>query len=123
MATKKRILIIEDEKALAKALNLRLKHDGYEVMAVNDGEAGLAAVQAQKFDLILLDLIMPKMNGFEVMSKLKAANSKIPIIIISNLSQKEDMEKAMELGAVDYLVKSDTPIKDIVDRIKTKTKK
>ena len=110
----KKIIIAEDEKAIAKALELKLTHSGYEAKATYDGEEVLAEMEKNKYDLLLLDLILPKTDGFGVMSKLREKDNKVPIIVLSNLSQEEDTKKAKELGAKDYFVKSNTPLSDIV---------
>jgi len=114
----KKILIIEDEKPIAKALELKLSHEGFETTATFDGESGVMAMKEGSFDLILCDLVMPKMDGFDVLQKRKDANIKTPVIILTNLSQDEDSKKAVELGAKDVFVKSDIPISEIVSYVK-----
>ena len=111
------ILIVEDEKPLSHALKLKLSHEGYEVTVAGDGEEGVELALKQKFDLILIDIIMPKMDGFMLLNKLREAGSETTIIVLSNLGQKEDIEKAKQLGAVDYMVKSNTPISRIVPAV------
>jgi len=111
----KKILIVEDEHPLAHALELKFTHEGYDVTIAVDGAEGLKVANATKFDMILLDLIMPQMDGFTFMEKLK---KKAPIIILSNLGQEEDKERAETLGAVDYFVKSNTPIVEIIKKVK-----
>jgi len=115
----KRILIIEDEKPLSHALKLKLVHEGYDVSIAEDGEEGLKMAQDENFDLVLIDIIMPKMDGFTVISKLQESGKTSNIIVLSNLGQKEDIEKAKEMGVTQYMVKSNTPISRIVDAIKT----
>ena len=114
----KTILIAEDEKPMAHALELKLSKAGFTVVSINDGEAALQALKDSKFDIVLLDLMMPKLDGFEVMEQMKLLNNKTPVIIISNLGQAEDEKRAKALGAVDYIIKSDTPIGEIVERVK-----
>lgn len=111
----KRILIVEDEKPLSHALKLKLTHEGYEVEIAQDGEEGVALATKQKFDLILIDIIMPKMDGFAALSAMKDSGMKTAVIVLSNLGQQEDIEKAKELGVLDYMVKSNTPISRIVE--------
>ena len=111
----KKILIIEDEKPMANAMGLKLNKSGFEAKMVFDGEAGLRILEKKKFDLIILDLIMPKINGFGVLEELNKRGDRTPVIVASNLSQEEDIKKAKELGAVDFFIKSNTPIKEIVD--------
>ncbi|HOX60779.1 MAG TPA: response regulator [Candidatus Magasanikbacteria bacterium] len=114
----KRILIAEDEKPMARALELKLTGAGFEVAVANDGEEAIATEKKFKPDLILLDLMMPKKDGFEVLADLKAEGSKTPVIVSSNLSQEDDFKRAKDLGAVDYFVKSDTPINQVVLNVK-----
>jgi len=113
----KKILIAEDEKPMAKALELKLTNSGFEVEVVYDGEAAVKALSEGKFDLVLLDLVMPKMDGFMVLEEVKKIKNKTPIIVSTNLSQTDDEKKARDLGAVDFLVKSDTSLKEIVDKV------
>lgn len=94
MATVKRILIAEDEKPMARALELKLTHEGFEAKAVFDGAAALEELEKSKYDLLLLDLMMPKMGGFEVLEQMKLKKIKIPVAVLSNLSQAEDEKKA-----------------------------
>ncbi len=117
MKTKK-ILIIEDEKPMARALELKLKGSGFDAQAVFNGEEALVVIKKEKFDLIILDLVMPNMDGFTLLKKLKENKNKIPLIVASNLSQEEDFKRAKSLGAKDYFVKSETPISGVVDHIK-----
>lgn len=114
----KKILIAEDEKPMANALSLKLRSAGFEVELVYDGEAAVSAVQASRFDLILLDLVMPKKDGFFVLAEIKKLNIAVPVIVSSNLSQEEDVKRAKELGARDYFIKSDTTLAQIVEKVK-----
>ena len=114
----KRILIVEDEKPLSHALEMKLGHEGYETHVVTNGTDALAALEKDRFHMILLDLIMPVMDGFAVLSALKERKNTVPVIVLSNLGQAEDQAKTKELGAIDYFVKSNTPIADIVSRVK-----
>ena len=118
MAQKKKILIAEDEKSMANALELKLNKSGFEAKAVYDGEQALTALTETNYDLMLLDLMMPKLDGFGVLEGIKKKNLKVKVIVTSNLSQEEDIKRAKSLGAVDYIVKSDTPIQAIVEKIK-----
>lgn len=115
----KRILIIEDEKPLSHALKLKLSHEGYDVIVAEDGEEGLKIAREQPFDLILVDIIMPKLDGFAVLSALKESGKRSTVIVLSNLGQQEDIEKAKKLGVRDYMVKSNTPISRIVEVVNT----
>ena len=116
----KKIVVVEDEDVLVKALSIELLGAGFGVMSALDGEAGLALIQKEKPDLVLLDLTMPKLPGFEVLKKLKeeAHTKDIPVVILSNLGQDEDKKKGLELGAVDYFVKSSTDLSLLTEKIK-----
>ena len=116
--TPKKILIIEDEKPLSRALDLKLTHEGFLVKTLFNGEGFLPLVQSEDFSLIICDLIMPKVDGFEVLQMIKENNIKIPIIILTNLSQPEDEKRVRDLGATNFLIKSDTPLMKIVENIK-----
>lgn len=114
----KKILIVEDEKPMAQVLELKLTHSGFETKVVFDGEAALKVLKKEKFDLIILDLVLPKMNGFAVLAQLKKRKIKTPVIVASNLGQKEDIERARKLGVRDYFVKADVSIAKVVDHVK-----
>ncbi len=116
----KKILFIEDEYTLQKTFGEILKPEGYEVIPALDGEIGLRLAKNKKPDLILLDLILPKVNGFEVLKKLKEdeATKDIPVIVLTNLEGIRDIDKAIELGATTYLVKADYSLKEVVEKIK-----
>ena len=103
----KTILFIEDETALQKTLSEVLRQEDYKVISSLDGEGGLNLAKLEKPDLILLDLILPKMNGFDVLANLKASpeTKKIPVIVMTNLENLENVEKAIEAGCNDYIVK------------------
>lgn len=115
-----KIVFIEDETTLQKMLSAALKEEGFSVIAASDGEAGLAAVRAEKPALVLLDLILPKMDGFTVLSEIKKdeATLKIPVIVLTNLESAENVEKVVALGATTYLVKANYDLPDIVAKIK-----
>jgi DNA-binding response OmpR family regulator len=111
------ILIIEDEKTLARALELKLLRLGFVVKVAWNGEDGIALLQKESYDLILLDLIMPKMDGFTVLEALKENKIKTPVIVLSNLSQESDVTRTREFGVKDFFIKSNTPIAAIVERV------
>lgn len=113
----KKILIIEDELNLLKAIEKKLKLEGYEVFASLDGEDGLKKIREEKPDLVLLDIILPKKNGFEVLENLKKTGNKIPVIIISNSGQPVEIDRALDLGIRDYLVKTDFTPADVLGKI------
>lgn len=113
-----RILIAEDEKALARVLELKLTKAGFAVVIAEDGEEASRLLASESFDLVLLDLVMPKKDGFAVLSELALKKTTLPVVVLSNLGQTEDEKKAKELGAVDYWVKADISLVDVVNRIK-----
>lgn len=117
---KKKILVLEDEKPLARALELKLTHEGFEVKTSSNGENILDFVKKDDFALVVCDMLMPKFDGFQVLQVLNENKIKIPVIVLTNLSQAEDEKRARELGAVDFFIKSNTPISDVVERIKDK---
>ena len=114
----KKILIAEDEKPMARALEIKLNKAGFETVVVFDGVSALKELVVNKYDLLLLDLMMPNKDGFSVLTDMKESKIKVPVIVSTNLNQKEDIEKALGLGAKDYFVKSDTTIAEVVDHIK-----
>jgi two-component system alkaline phosphatase synthesis response regulator PhoP len=121
MATdQKKILIVEDEKPLAHALELKLVHEGFTVKVASDGQQCLDMLKEEKFDVLLLDLVMPILDGFQVLESLKKDNSTKPVVfVLSNLSQHEDEERVRSLGARRFFIKSDTPLTTIVAEVKS----
>jgi len=116
----KKILIVEDDNFMQKSLSFTLKEEGYEIIVASDGEVAILKLEKEKPDLILLDIILPKIDGFEVLEKLKdkKATKDIPVIILSNLGQKDDVEKGLSLGADGYIIKAHFKLEDVVKRIK-----
>ncbi len=114
----KKILVVEDEKPLAHALEMKLRHEGYDVKAVMNGEEGLTELRNGGYAMALLDLIMPRMDGFSVLTELQTQKNTIPVIVLSNLGQEEDRKKAAGLGAIQYFVKSNTPLAEIIACVK-----
>lgn len=115
-----KILFIEDESALQHAMTETLGDSNYQVIQAMDGETGLRLAKEEKPDLILLDLILPKKDGFSVLEGLKQTpdTKDIPVIVLSNLDSTEDVERAMSLGAKTYMVKTDYQLTDILRKIK-----
>ena len=111
---KKKILIAEDERPMARALELKLGNSGFETKAVYDGKEAYDELKENKYDLVLLDLVMPILDGFTVLEKLEEEGIKVPIIVLSNLGQEEDVTRAKGLGAKDYFVKSNISLSDVV---------
>jgi DNA-binding response OmpR family regulator len=120
MDKKKKILLVEDDAALGDVYRTRLEIEGLDVKHVMDGEAALAAALEYKPDLIVLDVMMPKINGFDVLDILRTTpeTAKVRVVMLTALSQAKDKERAEQLGADDYLVKSQVVISDVVARIK-----
>ena len=117
----KTILIIEDDKFLRELIVRKLKDEKYQIVEASDGEEGLEKAKKEIPDLVLLDLILPGIDGFEVLSRIKEehALSSVPVIILSNLGQREEVEKGLKMGAVDYLIKAHFTPGEIIEKIKT----
>lgn len=113
-----KILFIEDEPRLQQTLQEMFKNEGFEIFSANDGEAGLILAEEKFPDLIMLDIILPKKNGFDVLKELKANPrlSKIPVFILTNLESVQDIEKALSLGAYTYLVKANYSLGEILEK-------
>lgn len=116
----KRILLVEDDDALASVYVVRLQAEGFDVRRVANGEDALAAAISYKPDLVLLDVMMPKVSGFDVLDILRNTpeTANLKIIILTALSQESDKQRAVQLGVDDYLVKSQVVITDVIERIK-----
>lgn len=115
-----KILIVEDDKFLRELIAKKLMREGYEVEEAIDGEDGIKKTREIMPDLILLDLILPGIDGFEVLRKVKEdeKTASIPVVILSNLGQKDEIEKGLNLGAVDFLIKAHFTPEEIVEKIK-----
>src|SRR3989344_1953875 len=115
-----KILIIEDDKFLRDLISQKLQHDGFAVKEATDGESGLEAALQDPPDLILLDLILPRLDGFAVLEKIKKDEKlkKTPVLVLSNLGQKDDVSRAILLGAEDFLIKSNFTLGEVVEKIK-----
>ena len=120
----RKILIIEDDIFLSELMSKKLIEEGFKITKAVDGEEGLIKANDETPDLILLDLILPGIDGFKVLAQLKEEpkTGSIPVIILSNLGQREDIEKGFELGAVDYLIKAHFTPDEIVERIRAPLK-
>lgn len=120
MDMQKKILLVEDDNSLAQVYRARLEMEGFIVEHVENGELALSKVVEMKPDLIILDAMMPKINGFDVLDILRNTPEtvNVRVIMLTALSQPKDKQRAEELGADDYLVKSQVVISDVVDRIK-----
>ena len=109
---------MEDERSIARALQIKLAEEGFEVKAVSDGQEGLEILKKELFDFIVLDVVMPKLDGFKVLQNLKEKNIKTSVIVLTNLGQAEDEKRAKELGALGFFIKANTPLATIIELIK-----
>lgn len=118
----RRVLLAEDDRFLRKAAAAMLRRQGFTVLTAEDGQEALRVAQAETPDLILLDLIMPRMQGFEVLKALKGdpQTAPIPVVILSNLGQESDSKAAGEMGALDYWVKANLALEELVRRVQEK---
>ena len=117
----KKVLMIEDEQALQQILGDLLTSEGFEIVQAYDGEAGLAMAKSEKPDLILLDLRLPKKDGFEVLKDLRADENlgNTPVVVFTNLESAADIDKALEAGATTYIVKANYELSDILAKIRS----
>jgi len=115
----KKILLVEDEEIMISLLQKKLTKEGYEVSVARDGEEGLKAMREVRPDLVLLDIIMPKMGGFEVMEGMQKDKElkKIPVIVISNSGQPVELDKAQKLGAKDWLIKTEFDPQEVLNKV------
>ncbi|OGM22803.1 hypothetical protein A2961_02150 [Candidatus Woesebacteria bacterium RIFCSPLOWO2_01_FULL_39_21] len=115
-----RILIIEDDPLLSKMYKTKFTSEGFEVETAEDGEIGLKIAMEGKPDFVILDIMMPKLSGIEFLKRLRQnqVGADVPVIVLSNLSEKKEMEEARRLGVKEYLIKSSLTPKDIVEKVK-----
>ena len=115
----KTVLIVEDEQSMQRALKNKLEHSGYTVVTANDGEGAVDALRSAKPDLVLLDLIMPKLDGISVLRQMKADDALrgIPVVILTNLSSGDKVAEAMQLGTFDFLVKANYSLDDVLKTV------
>ena len=114
-----KILLVEDDRFLIKAVYTKLTQKGFEVILANDGDEAISKAKAEKPEIVLLDMVLPKKSGFEVLRELKGnpETASIPVFILSNLAQDQDIQEGQALGAEDYIVKSNTSLSAIVDKV------
>lgn len=118
---KKKIMVAEDDKFLVKVYQLKFDKEGFDVAIANDGMEAISLIESGYVpNIVLLDLMLPIVNGFEVLSAIKKKDKwkKVPVLILSNLGQDSDIKKAKDLGAVEYIIKSNSKINDIVDKVR-----
>lgn len=114
----KKIIIIEDELILAEALKERLTNSGYDIFVAYNGEDGLDRIKKNKPDLLILDILLPGINGYDVMRKLQEEKIDIPILVVSNSGQPVEIEKSREMGVIDFIVKVDFSLEDVERKVK-----
>jgi DNA-binding response OmpR family regulator len=115
---KKKVLLVEDEVTMRETLQEVFEEAGLEVDTASDGNKGLEKIKKNQYNLVLLDLILPKKNGFEILKEIKKEKIKTPVLLLTNLSGMEDVQKALALGAKSYLVKSDYKPGEILEKVK-----
>lgn len=117
---RQRIVLVEDDEILAKVFQSELQESGFDVETAGDGETGLTLAQSRHPDLVLLDLVLPKKHGFEVLDELKKSpdTNRIPVIVLTMLETDEDIKKGLKLGASDYIVKSQHAVGEIIEKVK-----
>ncbi|OGI25181.1 MAG: hypothetical protein A3J76_03220 [Candidatus Moranbacteria bacterium RBG_13_45_13] len=122
--TKKKILIVEDDKSLQNALVEMISQEGFDSESASDGEEALVKVRSYLPDLVLLDIILPKKNGYEVLEEIKKDEKlkAIPVLILTNLEEVDNVQKALDFGATTFMVKSDFSLKDVVEKIRAALK-
>lgn len=115
----KKILVVEDDNFLANVYRIKLKKAGFEITIATDGAEALEKIKSQNFDLVILDLIIPKIDGFGVLTEIRSQEKykTLPVLIASNLSQMEDINRALKLGANDFIVKSDITLDALIEKI------
>ena len=120
-SAKKLILIAEDDKYFVDIFNRILPKEGYNIQVAEDGQLALDAIHKQMPDLLILDLVMPIKNGFDVLAELKKENilKDLKVVVLSNLNQDVDVQKAKEYGAIDYLVKANISVNEVLTKIKS----
>lgn len=116
--SQKNVLIAEDEKPLSHALQLKLQHEGFMVSVASNGQECVDLLKSQQFDVLLLDLIMPVLDGFQVLEQIRQLPTPPVVFVLSNLSQHEDEERVLSMGARKFFIKSDTPLTTIVEEVK-----
>ncbi|HCM36619.1 MAG: hypothetical protein A3J30_01805 [Candidatus Wildermuthbacteria bacterium RIFCSPLOWO2_02_FULL_47_9c] len=116
----KKVLVVEDEQLIADLLQKKLIKEGYYAFAAGDGEAALQQIREERPDIVLLDIVLPRMNGFEVLAELRKDEElrKIPVIIISNSGQPAEIEKAREAGVRDWLIKTEFDPQEVLEKVR-----
>jgi len=120
MTEKIHVLLVEDDVFLSGIYQKKFEMEGFKVTLADNGEKALTEAKKKKPDIIMLDILLPKLDGFAVLTKLKADDDmkNIPVILLTNLGQKDDVEKGLQMGAADYLIKAHFKPSEVVDKIK-----
>jgi DNA-binding response OmpR family regulator len=119
MTSSKKVMIVEDDEYISKVYEIKFAKEGIAISLAKDGEEAIKKITDEVPDLILLDLMVPKKDGFTVLEEIKKNSklAKIPVIVLSNLGQISDIERAKGLGANEFLIKVDHPIQDVIDKV------
>jgi DNA-binding response OmpR family regulator len=117
---KPQILIVEDDQFMLKAHEIKFTHEGFDIWFAKDGDEALAFLSRERPDVVLLDLMLPRTSGFDVLATIRKNNTwkDVPVIVMTNLGQPQDIERAKLLGASDYLIKANTKISDVVKKVR-----
>jgi len=118
--TSLKVIIVEDDEFLSDIYKTKFELEGFKVTAINDGEKGLKAIQTKNPDIVLLDVLLPKLDGFTILQMLKkdVATKDIPVVLLTSRGQKEDVQKGLEMGAADYLIKAHFKPAETVEKVK-----
>lgn len=114
----KKVLVVEDDSFLQGLAANKLSQNDFDVTTAKDGEIAMTELAKEKFDCVLLDLMLPDISGFDILKNIKTAGGKIPVVVFSNLSDDKDIKKAMDLGATEYLIKSNFTLEELVEKVK-----
>lgn len=117
MSNTKKVLIVEDDSFLQGLMTNKLEKSGFDTTTASNGEEAVTAIATKKFDIILLDLMLPDISGFDIMKNMKDVKQKTPVIVFSNLSDDKDIKKAMDLGAEEYLIKSNFTLEELIEKV------
>ena len=115
---KKKILVLEDEAALSKAMCIKFQNEGFDATPADNGETAIREINSRKFDLVIIDLVTPRIDGFGVLKHLREKDKEVPVFIVSNLSQKEDVDRVLDMGANKYFIKSNVSLTEILEESK-----
>jgi DNA-binding response OmpR family regulator len=118
----KKVLIVEDDSFLQGLMANKVEKAGFDVTTTGNGEKAMTKIADNQFDLILLDLLLPDISGFDILKNVKKSSRSTPVIVFSNLSEDKDIKKAMDLGAEEYLIKSNFTLEELVSKAKKITK-